>query len=83
VPFNAKAGRFGDNADAAEHFAKLHAIMRDGVGIPEDAANYQVGPMLSFDPATERFVGEHAEAANGLLKDENNPNFRVPDASAV
>lgn len=83
VPFNAKAGRFGDNADAAEHFAKLHEIMRDGVGIPENAAKYQLGPTLSFDPATERFVGEHAEAANRLLKDDNNPGFRVPDAGAV
>jgi hypothetical protein len=33
VPFNAKAGKFGDNADAAEHFMKLHEVMRDGVGI--------------------------------------------------
>ena len=35
VPFNAKAGAFGDNKDAHEHFMKLHAIMRDGVGVPE------------------------------------------------
>ena len=38
VPFNAKAGRFGDNSEAYEHFMKLHAIMRDGVGVPEDGA---------------------------------------------
>ena len=31
VPFNAKAGSFGDNTDAAEHFMKLHEVMRDGV----------------------------------------------------
>ena len=33
VPFNAKAGRFGDNKDAAEHFLTLHELMRDGVGV--------------------------------------------------
>ena len=26
VPFNAKAGRFGDDKDAYEHFMKLHEI---------------------------------------------------------
>ena len=29
VPFNQKAGRFGDNKDAFEHFGKLHEIMGD------------------------------------------------------
>ena len=83
VPFNAKAGRFGDNAAAHEHFLKLHEVMRDGVGIPEDGAEYVVGPWLTFDPQTERHVGEHAEAANFLLKDPNRPGFEVPDASKV
>jgi predicted dehydrogenase len=78
VPFNAKAGRFGDNAAAHEHFMKLHAVMRDGVGIPEDGAEYVVGPWLTFDPATERHTGEDAAAANALLKDENNSEFEVP-----
>ena len=44
VLLNAKAGRFGDNSDAQEHFMKLHEIMSDGVGIPEDGAEYIVGP---------------------------------------
>lgn len=83
VPFNAKAGRFGDNADAAEHFANLHEIMRDGVGVPEDGAKYIVGPWLTFDPATEKHVGEFADAANALLKDENRTGFQIPDVSRV
>ena len=83
VPFNVKAGRFGDNADAAEHFAKLHEIMGNGVGIAEDGNHYTVGPTLSFDPDTERHVGDHAAAANKLLKDLNNAGFEVPELAKV
>ncbi|PQO41968.1 Gfo/Idh/MocA family protein [Blastopirellula marina] len=82
VPFSAKAGKFGDNTDAAEHFAKLHEIMDKGVGV-EDDAKYTVGPMLTFDPETEKHTGDHAEAANALLKDKNREAFQIPDASKV
>ena len=78
VPFNAKAGRFGDNADAYEHFMKLHAIMRDGVGVPEDGAEYVVGPWLTFDPQSERHTGAFAQEANALLADPRSPGFELP-----
>ena len=71
VPFDVKSGRFGDNADAAEHFAKLHSIMTDGVGVPVDGNQYTVGPMLTFDPKTEKHIGDLADKANKLLKDRN------------
>lgn len=83
VPFNQKAGRFGDNADAHEHFGRLHDVMRDGVGIPEDGAEYVVGPWLTFDPATETHTGEFADEGNALLKDPNRPGFEIPEASKV
>ena len=83
MPFNAKAVKFGDNADAAEHFLKLHEVMRDGVGIPEDQAEYTVGPWLTFDPETERHTGEFADEANVLLKDPNNEGFQVPSIDQV
>lgn len=83
VPFNAKAGRFGDNAEAHEHFMKLHAIMRDGVGVPENGAEYTVGPWLTFDPKTETHTGEFAQEANALLKDPKSPGFEVPTAAKV
>ena len=83
VPFNAKAGRFGDNRDAFEHFMKLHDIMSKGVGLPEDGTNYIVGPWLTFDPKTERHTGQFAAEANELLKDANRPGFQVPDARKV
>ncbi len=83
VPFNAKAGRFGDNKDAYEHFMQLHAIMRDGVGVPENGAEYIVGPWLTFDPKTERHTGEFASQANALLKDPNSPGFEIPARGKV
>lgn len=83
VPFNAKAGKFGDNADASEHFLKLHEITSKGAGVPEDKAQYTLGPWLTFDPETERFTGEHAEAANVLVKDPDNKGFEIPDVKDV
>ena len=83
VSFNAQAGRFGDNADAHEHFMRLHEVMKDGVGVPEDSAKYIVGPVLTFDPKTERHTGDFAEEANVLLKDPNNPGFQVPTIERV
>ena len=83
VPFNAKAGNFADGSDAAIHFAKLHEIMRDGVGITEDSAKYILGKPLTFDPKTERNTGEFADEANRLLKDANNPGFEIPGLADV
>lgn len=83
VPFNAKAGRFGDNSDAHEHFMRLHSIMKNGVGIPQDGGHYTVGPWLTFDPETEHHTGEHAEKANALLKDENRRGFEIPSTDRV
>ncbi len=79
VPFNAKAGRFGNNADAAEHFATLHDVMSKGVGLPKDGTPYTVGPWLTFDPTTERHTGEFAAEANELLRNPNRAGFQVPD----
>ncbi len=83
VPFNKKAGRFGDDRLAYEEFAKVHEMMRDGVGVPEDGAEYTVGPWLTFDPATERFTGEHADEANPLLRDPRNEEFEIPTPETV
>ncbi|MGQ9588811.1 MAG: Gfo/Idh/MocA family protein [Planctomycetota bacterium] len=83
VPFNEKAGRFGDCKEAYEHFMSLHALMRDGAGVPEDGEHYTVGPWLTFDPKTERFTGEHAERANALIRDPNRKGFEIPDWDKV
>ncbi len=83
VPFNAKAGGFADNSDASEHFLKLHDVMSKGVGVPEDGAEYIVGPWLSYDPDAERCIGDHAEEANVLLKDDNRAGFKIPKVADV
>lgn len=83
VPFNAKAGGFADNSDASEHFHRLHETMSKGVGIPAEGNSYTVGPWLSYDPSTERHVGDHAEQANALLKDSNRAGFEVPTVASV
>lgn len=83
MPFDLKSGKFGDNKDAFEHFGKLHAIMADGVGVPVDGSNYTVGPVLTFDPKTEKHTGPMAEQANKLLKDRNRAGFEVPSVDNV
>jgi len=81
--FSAESGHFGANKDAIEHFGNLHEIMNKGVGLNEGDANYTVGPWLTFDPKTERHVGEHSEAANLLLKDPNSKEFEIPSLKDV
>ena len=83
VPFNEKAGRFGDNAPAYEEFMKIHAIARDGMGVPENKAEYIVGPWLNFDSKTERFIGDNSAEANLLLSDPHNANFNIPTVKTV
>jgi hypothetical protein len=39
--------------------------------------------MLTFDPDSERHTGEHADAANALLKDPNTTGFEVPEISQI
>ena len=72
-----------NNTDAAEHFAKLHSIMGQGVGVSFDKAQYTVGPWVSFDPKTETHVGEYAEPANSLRKDNNRTGFEIPALKEV
>jgi predicted dehydrogenase len=83
VPFNEKAGKFGDNAPAYEEFMKIHAIARDGMGVPENKAEYVVGPWLEFDGDAEHFVGEHSREANRLIEDPRNSGYYLPSPKSV
>ena len=83
VPFNARAGRFGDNALAYEEFMKIHDIATDGMGIPQDNAEYIVGPWLRFDGEAEHFVGDYSVEANRLLADPRRAEFDIPSPKSV
>ena len=83
VPFNAKAGRFGDNALAYEEFMKIHDIATDGMGIPQDSTDYIVGPWLNFDAESEKFVGDNSLEANRLLRDPRRAEFDIPSPHSV
>lgn len=82
-PFSASAGRFGDNEWADLEFQKFHEIMRDGVGLPEDGTEYVVGPWLTLDKDTERFVGDYADEANQLVSHPRMPGFEIPTPDTV
>ena len=62
---------------------KLHDIMSNGAGVLKEGNHYTVGPWLTFDPYKESMVGDHAEDANFLLKDENRTGFQVPTLANV
>lgn len=83
APFDLKSGKFGDNKDAYEHFAKLHEIMAGGVGVPVEGSQYTVGPVLTFDPKSEKHTGEFSQQANALLKDRNRAGFEIPSPDKV
>jgi hypothetical protein len=44
-----------------------------------DMSKIVLGPKLSFDPKTERFVGSDSGEANALLRYEMRKEFAVPD----
>ena len=83
MPFNAKAGRFGDNALAYDEFMKVHDIATDGMGIPQNGAEYIVGPWLKFDGKEEHFVGDSSVEANRLLADPRRAEFDIPSPKSV
>ena len=84
VPFNAKAGRFGDDKDAHEHFMKLHDVKRNGVGVPDDKADYVVGPWLTFHPQTEPCASdEYATEANAAAQGRQQSGLQVPAPNKV
>ena len=49
------------------------------LGMPMDQATWTVGPVLTFDPATEKFTGALADAANALITREYRKPYVVPE----
>ena len=59
----------------SEHTA-AHSVDMEGGEI-------KLSPMLTMNPETELFVGDHAEKANQLLKREYRKGYEVPEIAAV
>ena len=49
--------------------------------VPPDSADVRVSAMLEFDPATGRFTGENADAANIWIRRDYRKGFEVPEIS--
>jgi predicted dehydrogenase len=78
VAFNPRTKAFGDNKEAYETLARMEDYLKENkVNLEE--TKYQLGPTLRIDAKTERFTGEKAEAANGLLTREYRKPFVVPE----
>ncbi len=82
-PFSMDSVELPDNEWAHEEFREFHEIMRDGVGLSEDEEEYIVGPWLTLNAESERFVGAYSEEANQLVKNPRMPEFEIPAPDAV
>ena len=79
VPFSKSRKAFGDNKEAYEALEKMETRMKSrGVKIDE-SLKYRVGPVLTFDPKTEKFIGDHAERANPMLRRKCRAPYLVPE----
>jgi predicted dehydrogenase len=56
-------------------------VAAHGINIQGD--KIKLSPMLTMDPATEQFVGDHADVANPRLKREYRKGYEVPEIAAV
>jgi predicted dehydrogenase len=77
-----KAGEIADsikgNAQMSESFDRLKDhLAKNGYNVDQDKIT--MGANLSIDPGAERFTGDHAEAANKLLRREYRKPFEVPE----
>ena len=48
-----------------------------------EGGEIRLSPMLTIDPESEMFVGDHAEQANKMLKREYRKGYEVPEIAAV
>lgn len=68
--------RLKGNAQFLETFERMKEHLGAN-GITFDASQITLGPMLSFDPAAEKFTGEMADRANDLAADHYREEFAI------
>jgi predicted dehydrogenase len=78
VPFDRARGALGDNKLVVETFNNLADNLK-AIDVKLEDTQYMLGQTLGFDPKTEEFVGEGAQAANAMLTRPYRKPFVVPD----
>jgi len=76
APFNKTNRTLGDNKQVVESFDMIKENLK-AVGMDLAETTYQLGPVLQFDAATEKFV-DNTEADNLLTREYRAP-FVVPE----
>ena len=68
----------GRNSDLMDSFERmvLHLVANE---VDLNKEPITMGPMLTMDPNTERFVGEYSDMANMYVKRNYREPFVVPD----
>jgi hypothetical protein len=79
VPFSQSSGAFGDCKEAAETMARMEEHLKEN-RVALDGLSYRLGRKLTFDAASESFVGD--SQANELLTRPYRAPFVVPDRIA-
>lgn len=76
------------SGDAAEQLARELDVADDATALVEQMqqvaianggakGDFRIGPVLTFDAATQKFTGDHAAAANQLLRRKDRAGFEV------
>jgi len=73
VPYSSTTRTLGYNREVMQTFEYMRQNIR-AVVVKLEETSYQLGRVLSFDPARERFVGDGARQADALLT----RNYRKP-----
>ena len=69
-------------ADIWEALLESMGQLLGAYGLKLESDAIRLSPMLELDPQAEKFVGDHAELANGLLKREYRQPYVVPQIEA-
>lgn len=73
--------RIGDNEVAKEAWARFSDQLKIW-DVDTNQSPWQLGPMLTFDPTSEKFTaGENLDAANDLVRRKDRAPFIVPEIS--
>jgi hypothetical protein len=76
APTGEIAERLKGNSQFAETFARMKEhLLANGIDL--DKSSPTLGPMLAFDPKTEKFTGDLADQANHIATDTYRKEFSI------